>query len=119
MILTETEQEIREGKLRKDILQTLQNNKRGDVVDDIIKLIKKDYILLIREPLYCRDCVSCNDNTSNGRFFTTVPYYCKHYQRTVNYGDEANNCPHYLGGKEEARKSLARTFAHEGDLFYE
>ncbi len=109
------EQDVLEEKLREDFLKCLRSNPQGDVVDDLIKVLKRDYVLLFREPLYCSDCISCNEDNimiSNGS-----PFYCMRFQRRV-VNEAANNCKHYLGGGESARRSMAR-FHNEltGDLF--
>lgn len=103
-----------EDKLRNDFLKALKNNSCGDVVDDLIAILKKDYVLLVKEPLYCHECIHYN-NTSGW----ISPDYCVYYQRIIRNVNEANNCSHYFSGEEEARKSMARFHnSWTGDLFY-
>lgn len=104
-----------ESKLRKDFLKCLSENSGGNVVDELISVLKKDYILLVRVPLSCRDCIHFN-NTAGW----IHPNYCAFYQRSFDSLSKANDCSHYFSGKEEARKSMARLHNDlTGDLFYE
>lgn len=103
-----------EEKLRDDFLKALGKNNRGDVVDDLINVLKKDYILLVKEPLNCRDCVNFHD-----RYGWISPFYCMFYQRKITDLSDADCCSHYFSGGLEARKSLARVHNDlTGDLFY-
>ena len=43
---------ILKKKLRKDFLNCLQKNPQGNVVDDLIRVLEKDYILIVKKPLY-------------------------------------------------------------------
>lgn len=108
---------ILKEKLRKEFLKCLQNNPQGDVVDDLITVLEKDYILMLKEPLYCTDCIHCHNDMMS---FTTIPpFYCMQYQKRV-YDNNANNCKYYFSGKEQARKSIAGLHnSLTGDLFYE
>lgn len=111
-----SESKVLEEKLREEFLECLKCNPQGDVVDDLIKVLKRDYVLLVREPLYCRDCVNCNEDTMS--ISTGSPLYCMHFQMRV-CDSAANNCDYYLGGGEAARKSIARMHnSLTGDLFY-
>lgn len=105
----------RESKLREEFQCALKKNKCGNVVDDLIGILKRDYILLVKEPLYCRDCIHCN-NTSGW----ISPAYCVYYQCKINNMSAADDCTHYFSGEQEARKSIARMHSDlTGDLFYE
>ena len=104
-----------EEKLREDFLECLKGKSSGDVVDDLIKVLKRDYILVLKVPLYCRDCFNCHEDMVS---LTSTPYFCMHFQRRVQ-GGEANCCKFYLGGAEEARKSIAHLHNElTDDLFY-
>lgn len=107
---------ILKKKLRKDFLNCLQKNPQGDVVDDLIKVLEKDYILIVKKPLYCKDCIHCHHDIG---WSTQSPYYCMHHQiRVVN--ESANNCNHYFSGEHEARKSIAHLHNElTDDLFYD
>ena len=104
-----------EAKLREDFRKALYCNKCGNVVDDLIAILKRDYVLLVKEPLYCRDCL---------HFHTTYGWlshqYCMYYRQSIDGKGSANNCEHYCSGEDSARKSMAR-FHNEltGDLFYD
>ena len=105
----------REDKLRDEFLKALKGNPQGDVVDDLIGIIKKDYVLLVKEPLYCHECIHYN-NTAGW----ISPDYCVYYQRIISNVNAANDCSHYCNGGNEARKSMARLHNDlTGDLFYE
>ena len=105
----------RESKLRKEFQCALKKNPCGNVVDDLISILERDYILLVKEPLYCTDCIHCN-NTSGW----ISPDYCMYYQKRINNTRAADDCIHYFSGEQEARKSIARLHNDlTGDLFYE
>ena len=109
-----------EDKLREDFIMALQCNKCGNVVDDLIGILKRDYVLVLRRPLYCKDCFSCDCSVNYGLTDLYNDAYCVHYQRRVNGMDSANACPHFLSGEEEARKSMARFHAELTDeLIYD
>ena len=103
-----------EDKLREDFLKCLGKNNRGDVVDDLINVLKKDYVLLVKKPVYCSDCVNFHDRQG-----WISPHYCMFYQRKIDKLTNAECCSHYFSGGEEARKSIARLHSElTGDLFY-
>ena len=105
----------REEKLREEFLKALKSNSCGNVVDDLISILKRDYILVVKEPLYCHDCIHCN-NTAGW----ISPDYCMYYQRKITNMSAADTCKHYFSGGLEARKSIARMHnSLTDDLFYE
>ena len=98
-------QEEVEKSLRYDFIECLKNSNMGDIdsaVEELITILKKDYILLHSNPLYCKDCVSCNTNYTDFGFS-----YCVYYQKRINSMGLANGCQHYLNGELEAKKSIS------------
>ena len=91
-----------EKKLRDDFLKCLQGNSGGNVVDELIGIIKSDYILLARNPVSCRDCFSYNRH--NG----FPGDWCVYRQEYIRDCSCAVNCEHYLNGEDAARKTMAR-----------
>lgn len=110
---------VYESNLRKDFLEIVGDD-NGDLVEDLLNCVTRDFILLAKKPLYCRDCLHCHSSAING-FLTSNPYYCDYYGRTVNLNHmECTDCSHYFSGEEEARKSIAK-FHYDltGNVFYE
>lgn len=107
----------KESKLREEFKRIIMEyNDDEEIVDNLLNILKRDYILLFKKEYYCRDCFNCHDNG----VYTNCRYYCKYYQREVLYGDKANDCLHFLNGSEEARKTMAHFHnSLTGDLFYE
>ena len=113
--------EMLEEKLREDFLQALRCNKCGNVVDDLISILKRDYVLVVKKPLYCFDCFNCNPNVSmlSGEF-GVLDAYCKYLDKRICKFDAADDCRYYLNGREEARKTIARMHGElTGDLIYD
>lgn len=108
-----------EEKLREDFLEALKSNPCGDVVDDLIAVLKRDYVLVLKERHYCKDCFNCNP-CNYGLTDLLNDAYCKYYQRRMSSLTIANDCPHFLSGENEARKSIARLHCElTGDLIYD
>ena len=91
-----------EKKLREDFLKCLHENAGGNVVDELINVIRRDYILLAKQPVSCRDCFSYNRH--NG--FPSD--WCVYKQEYIRDCSCAVNCRHYLTGEDAARKAFAR-----------
>ena len=104
-----------EKQLCNEFKKCIQNNTSDSVVDELINVLKRDYILLLREPLYCNECV----NFHHSMMWSIEPYYCMHYQRSIKHLSCADTCKHYFSGKHEARKSIARLHGQiTDDLIY-
>ena len=94
-----------EKKLKCKFRKALRENAGGNVVDELLAILKEDYILLARVPLSCRDCV-------NYHYRSGYPSdWCVHRQKYIRDFRCAYNCKHFLSGDEEARKSIARLHA--------
>ena len=92
-----------EKQLRGKFLKALHGNPCGDVVDDLIGILKEDYILLARESCSCRDCIHYRDLQH------CIPSnHCDKYNCYLNNLHRAYNCDDYFSGAGEARKSIAR-----------
>ena len=101
-------QEEVEKVLRQDFLECLQENNEYDteiLVDKLINVLKKDYLLLHSNPLYCKDCFNCNKSVNYG--FSIYDSYCSYYEKRVNSLSICNHCSHYLNGELEAKKSIS------------
>ena len=90
-----------EKKLRENFHKCLNGDCDSNTVDELMDIIKKDYILLARVPLNCRNCVNYN------RLTGYPSDWCIKYQRYIADCSIAYNCSGYLGAEEEARKSIA------------
>jgi hypothetical protein len=118
--MRKNEQEICEKQLRTDFLKALQSNKSEDVVDDLINIIKKDYVLLLRQPLYCGDCMHCKPTGFMGWTHNGSDAYCSYHQIRITTWGLSNNCKEYTDGGEYARRTMARFHNNlTGDLFYD
>lgn len=107
-------EDYHKDKLRKEFIKALEGNKCGNVVDDLLDIICKDYVLLVRHPLYCKDCVHCHQNYNS--FDILHNSYCQYYQKRINDLDRCDYCEHYFGAELEASKSVARI---TGGMFYD
>ena len=105
----------REKKLREDFLKCLRSNPCGDVVDDLIAVLKKDYVLVVKENRSCRHCF----NWSDTNIFCAAGYCVKHDNVIVD-ASVALNCDDYLSGSEKAKESIAvLRNGLTGDLIYD
>ena len=90
----------------RKILEEGTDNER--IIGELLNIIKKDYILLAKEEVNCKDCINCKDNW--GEYgISNIHYYCIYYQKPINHLHMmANDCNHFLSGKFEAKKSIAK-----------
>ena len=94
-----------DSKVHKEFQDALDKDAS---VDELISILKKNYLFVPKYELSCKDCFNCEDNTGQS-FITNIPYYCRYYQRPLNHLHlTANDCDHYLSGGFEAKKSIAK-----------
>ena len=105
-------------KLREDFLDVVDD---VSVVDDLISILERDYILLVREKYRCVDCFNCNSDVNywdGGDYFNDA--FCMYYQRRVSSVMDAGGCEHFISGESAARESIARLHCDlTGDWIYD
>ena len=111
---------LHDSRLRKEFQRALQDNKCGNVVDDLLAIVKRDYILVAKEDCSCSNCFNFVDNTRFGGI-TSVPYYCKYYQRRIDHFHmDATDCSHYFSGSQEAKNAMAKVhYDLTGEDYYD
>ena len=90
-----------EKKLKCKFRKALRENAGGNVVDELLAILKEDYILLARVPLSCRDCFNYHQRKGWPSDF------CVKKQEYIQDCNCAYNCDGFVSGKESARRSLA------------
>ena len=92
-----------EKQLKCRFRKVLRENSGGNVVDELIGILKEDYILLAKVHCSCLECI----------YYESLKYsipsdYCRKYNHRICDYSRAYNCNDYFSGKGEARKSIAR-----------
>lgn len=92
-----------EKQIKCKFRKALRENAGGNVVDELISILKEDYILLAKKRCSCLDCIHHEELRH------TIPsHYCNTFNSFIGDFNKAYNCDEYFSGKGEARKSIAR-----------